>query len=105
MEHDTMTEMEVQMFLEQQKIMLENQQRMTEDISDIKASVREAAQIVVFMQRDQNELKQRLNIVETSCAQCPARNHYGAITTTSKALLWILTLVATILGIVLYFKK
>ena len=84
---------------------LENQQRMAEDIAEIKAAVREAAQVVVFMQRDQNELKNRVEKCEQNYQNCPARVQHNALMFSTRGIMWLLTLIATVLGLAVYFKK
>jgi len=79
---------------------LQTQQKMSEDIAEIKGTVKEAAQIVTHLNRDVTEIKDRLRKVESHPLECPAARRHDAWSMTSRDLLWLLGLVAAIAGVI-----
>jgi hypothetical protein len=75
------------------------QQKMSEDIGDIKATVKEAASIITFVRRDQDELKVRLDRLEIMHNNCPARQKMNAWSMGAKDIAWLLALVGGILSV------
>jgi hypoxanthine phosphoribosyltransferase len=51
---------------------LQTQQRMSDDISDIRATLKEAAQIVTHLNRDVSDMRSRLEKVERHPMECQA---------------------------------
>ena len=99
------TQAEVTMFLE-------NQQRMAEDISEIKATLKELAQIGLFLRRDQDELKEahkkqneRMSILEETHRNCPARLRHQAWALSAKDLAWLLAFLAALAGAMIVWKR
>lgn len=78
---------------------LQTQQRMSEDISDIKATLKEAAQIVTHLNRDVSDMRNRLEKVERHPLECQAASRHSAWSLTGKDLMWVLGLVVAIASV------
>jgi regulator of replication initiation timing len=78
---------------------LQTQQRMSEDISEIKATLKEAAQILTHLNRDVSELRSRLEKVEKHPMECQAATRHSAWSVTGKDFMWVLGLLAAIASV------
>ncbi len=78
---------------------LQTQQRMSDDISDIRATLKEAAQIVTHLNRDVSDMRSRLEKVERHPMECQAATRHSAWSMTSKDFLWVLGLIAAIASV------
>lgn len=89
----------------QLSLLIQAQQKMADDISDIKGMVKEAAQIIHFVRRDQDELKVRLDRVELLHASCPARAKAQAWSISSKDVAWLVAFIGGVAALYFQFKK
>jgi adenylosuccinate synthase len=98
-----MTENELSVFLSEQK-------RMASDINEIKITVKEAAQVVIYMQKTVDEVKERsekeitevktrLTGLERAHNDCPARLRVQGWGMSAKDLAWLVAFVGGILAL------
>lgn len=89
---------------------LETQERMSNDIADIKATIKEAAQVMGFLSRELSELKAkadrefvelrtRCERLEAHPVSCPALLKYNAWAFSLRDVAWLLTLVGVAVAI------
>jgi phage shock protein A len=78
---------------------LQTQQRMSDDISEIKATLKEAAQIVTHLNRDVSELRMRVEKVEKHPMECQAATRHSAWAMTGRDFVWVLGLLAAIASV------
>ena len=82
------------------------QQKMAEDISEIKGSIREAIKVLDYMAKDQErlraeleketaELKVKVSAVERQHQDCPARLRHNGWATSVKDLAFVIALIAS----------
>lgn len=83
---------------------MNTQQKISDDISDIKATIKEGAQIVIFLNRDVALVKERLDAIERHPLECPALTKYNAWAFSVRDMAWILTLLSVAFAI-WYAKK
>jgi len=89
---------------------LETQERMSNDIADIKATIKEAAQVMGFLSRELSEVKSRVERdfielrtrcerMEAHTSNCPALMKYNAWAFSLRDLAWFLTFVGVCVAI------
>ena len=89
---------------------LETQERMSSDIADIKATIKEAAQVMGFLSRELSEVKSRVERdfieIRTRCerleahsSNCPALMKYNAWAFSLRDVAWLLTLAGVAVAI------
>jgi hypothetical protein len=81
------------------------QQRMAEDVSEIKVLCKELAAVMHFVRRDQDDFKARLDKLELAQQTCPARLKATAWSMSLKDIAWILALVGGIIAVIAGFKS
>lgn len=86
-------------------LLIQAQQKMADDVSDIKVMVKEAAQIIHFVRRDQDEMKLRVDKLEGIHADCPARLKANAWSISLKDIAWIVALFGGIVAMYASIKK
>jgi hypothetical protein len=86
-------------------LLLQTQQKMSDDIADIKATIKETAQIMLFIRKDHDELKMKVDRLESNQLSCPARIRAQNWYITSKDLLWFFTVLAAIASVIVLFKR
>jgi len=69
---------------------------MSDDISEIKATLKEAAQIVTHLNRDVADMRARLEKVERHPLECQAATRHSAWAMTGRDFMWILGLIAAL---------
>jgi hypothetical protein len=75
---------------------LQTQQRTSDDIAEIKATLKEAAQIVKFLNRDVVEIKTRVEKLERHPGECLAAKRHEAWSMTGRDFAWLIGLIAAI---------
>jgi len=68
---------------------LQTQREIGQDIADIKATVKEAAQIMTTLNRDVADLRSRLERCEKHPSECTAARRHSAWALSAKDLLWL----------------
>ncbi len=86
-------------------LLIQAQQKMADDISEIKIMVKEAAQVIHFLRRDQDEMKVRLERVESAHINCPARAKAAAWSISARDFAWLVALMGGIVAVWASFKK
>jgi hypothetical protein len=75
------------------------QQRIAEDVSEIKVLCKELAAVMHFVRRDQDDFKVRLDKIELAQQTCPARLIATAWGISMKDIAWMLALAAGLFGL------
>jgi hypothetical protein len=90
-------------------LLLQTQQKMSDDIADIKATIKEAAQILIFLRRDHDEFKtetrNRLSQLEKAHLECPARLKMQGWALSLRDVLWLVCAVASVLSVWYTLKR
>lgn len=90
-------------------LLIQTQQKMGEDIADIKASIKEAAQILIFLRRDQDELKaelkKRIEQLEKQHQECPARLKMQGWSIGLRDYFWLISTIAGTISLWYLFKQ
>jgi len=75
---------------------LQTQQNIGKDIADIKATIKEAAQIMTTLNRDVADVRSRLERCEKHPLECSAARRHSAWALSAKDLLWLLGLAGAV---------
>lgn len=73
---------------------LQTQQKMSEDIADIRATIKEASQIMIHLNRDVADVRNRVEHLERHPNECPAAKRHSAWALSAKDVMWLLALAA-----------
>jgi hypothetical protein len=79
------------------------QQKMSDDIADIKSTIKETAQIMIFQRRDHDELKIKVDKIDHNQLTCPARLRTTSYGMTLKDIFYFITLFSAIMTSVANF--
>lgn len=71
---------------------LQTQQKMSEDIADIRATIKEASQIMIHLNRDVSDVRNRVEHLERHPNECPAAKRHSAWALSAKDVMWLLAL-------------